>query len=589
MLYGSQKRFDKNGDGKLKGAEWQRWYQYAYGDEIEAKEKRRRANAVAEQKRAQIATDFADHVSDLINWMYRDLAHLEEEREDQAIRTMHLALYVISAALQTQTIDESMRYLLRAFWNEFQPTFDENVYQALCAKQVMFAEIGETSEKRLGSFWRNLLDNLPPERRVGKDDDLQELLDDTSRLYNYFSSDSTPKIDFAEKIEPYWAAIRLPEEPEEAEEYDEDEEPEDELEPWTDYYGEAAPADNGGGYYQFCKVQFKEHGLGYTYLTGGISLKAGDFVMVPVGRYDAEKLARVTDVFVCSAQDAPYPPEKAKFVLRKAERPATPEEPKAPPAPPVQEDTPVVPVQQERENPASFEVEPVPEDPTFTLPPLPEQDGPKKPKRRIPWGWLAAAALAVFVIFAVPPLERIAETNRQQVAAQQAAEQEKREQEERRAEQARLEEEAKQLRQQEEREAALQAEKDAGIPYIGMPESSIDATRTLGTHGMAKSGWAYKKDETFKQMTYYWYTNNRTPIFTAVCQDGKVIETQKIDGYWSGNTLLVPVVKPDIPTTFHSGSSGSVREDYDNPEDLYEDNRDWYDDEDEAWDEWENG
>ena len=122
-----------------------------------------------------------------------------------------------------------------------------------------------------------------------------------------------------------------------------------------------------------------------------------------------------------------------------------------------------------------------------------------------------------------------------------------------------------------------------------MPESSIDATRTLGTHGMAKSGWAYKKDGTFKQMTYYWYTNKRTPIFTAVCQDGKVIETQKNDGYWSGNTLLVPVVKPDIPTTFHSGSSGSIRDDYDNPEDLYEDNRDWYDDEDEAWDEWENG
>ena len=585
MLYGLQKRFDKNGDGKLSMREWNRWYYYTVGADEDAR-KRRAANAAAEQKRAEIAEGFADHAANIINWMYRDLAHLEGEREDQALRTMHFALYVISAALQTQKIDESMRYLLRAFWNEFQPTLDESVYQALCAKQVMFAEIGEISEKRLGSFWRNLLDNLPPERRVGKDDDLQELLDDTSRLYNYFSSDSTPKIDFAEKIEPYWAAIRLPEEPEEAEEYDEDEEPEEELEPWTDYYGEAAPADNGGGYYQFCKVQFKEHGLGYTYLTGGISLKAGDFVMVPVGRYDAEKLARVTDVFVCSAQDAPYPPEKAKFVLRKSERSAAPEEPKAPPAPPVQEDTPVVPVQQERENPASFEVEPVPEDPTFTLPPLPEQDGPKKPKRRIPWGWLAAAALAVFVIFAVPPLERIAETNRQQVAAQQ----EKREQEEQRAEQARLEEEAKQLRQQEEREAALQAEKDAGIPYIGMPESSIDATRTLGTHGMAKSGWAYKKDETFKQMTYYWYTNNRTPIFTAVCQDGKVIETQKIDGYWSGNTLLVPVVKPDIPTTFHSGgSSGSIRDDYDNPEDLYEDNRDWYDDEDEAWDEWENG
>ena len=31
-----------------------------------------------------------------------------------------------------------------------------------------------------------------------------------------------------------------------------------------------------------------------------------------------------------------------------------------------------------------------------------------------------------------------------------------------------------------------------------MLESSIDSTRTLGTHGMAKSGWAYKKDGTFK-------------------------------------------------------------------------------------------
>ena len=599
MLYGSQKRFDKNGDGKLKGAEWQRWYQYAYGNEIEAKEKRRRANAAAEQKRAQIAADFADHVSDLINWMYRDLAHLEGEREDQAIRTMHLALYVISAALQTQKIDESMRYLLRAFWNEFQPTLDESVYQELCAKQLLFEEYGVISETRLGSFWRNLLDNLPPERRVGKDDDLQELLDDTSRLYNYFRDDSAPEIDFAKEIEPYWAAIRLPEEPEEAEEYDEDEEPEEESKPWTDFYEKTVPAGNGGGYYQFCKVQFKDGGSPYAYLTGGLPLAVGDFVVVPVGNRNAEKTGRVTDVFVCSAQDAPYPPEKAKFVLRKSEQTAFPEKKTTPVEPAKNEkaatpmpSVPVEPpaVQSVPEEPASFKVEPLPEDPTFTLPPLPKQDEPKKPKRRIPWGWLAAAvAVIAFFVFALPPLKRTAEANRQMVIAQQAAEREKREQEEQRAEQARLEEEAKQLRQQEEREAALQAEKDAGIPYIGMPESSIDATRTLGTHGMAKSGWAYKKDGTFKQMTYYWYTNKRTPIFTAVCQDGKVIETQKNDGYWSGNTLLVPVVKPDIPTTFHSGSSGSVREDYDNPEDLYEDNRDWYGDEDEAWDEWENG
>ena len=68
--------------------------------------------------------------------MYRDLAHLEGEREDQTIRTMHLALYVISTALQTQKVDESMRYLLRAFWNEFQPTLDESVGGATTRREI---------------------------------------------------------------------------------------------------------------------------------------------------------------------------------------------------------------------------------------------------------------------------------------------------------------------------------------------------------------------------------------------------------------------------------------------------------------------
>ena len=597
MLYGLQKRFDKNGDGKLKGAEWQRWYQYAYGDEIEAKEKRRRANTAAEQKRAQIAADFADHVSDLINWMYRDLAHLEGEREDQAIRTMHLALYVISAALQTQTIDESMRYLLRAFWNEFQPTLDESVYQALCAKQVLFAEIGEISEKRLGSFWKELLDELPQDRRVGKDNDLQELLDDTSRLYNYFISDSTPKIDFAEKIEPYWASVRLPDEPEEAEEYDEDEEPEEESKPWTDYYEKTVPAGNGGGYYQFCKVQFKDGGSPYAYLTGGLPLAVGDFVVVPVGNRNAEKTGRVTDVFVCSAQDAPYPPEKTKFVLRKAERPATPEEPKAPPAPPVQEETPAVPIQQERENPAAFEVEPVPKAPTFTLPPLPEQDEPKKPKRRIPWGWLAAAALAAFVIFAVPPLERIAETNRQQVAAQQAAEQEKREQEERRAEQARLEEEAAAQRRREEKQARIEALQNADLPYPGMPYEELTSTK-LGkaskvTHEMRSGQVCY---------TFVWQIrvgDYLYPVFVVTTKNEEVLTAEQRNlEYWSGMALKgtiyhQPEYKPSTPSQNQTGGtnhgSNGLRDEYDNPEDLYEDNPDWFEDEDEAWDEWEDG
>ena len=78
-----------------------------------------------------------------------------------------------------------------------------------------------------------------------------------------------------------------------------------------------------------------------------------------------------------------------------------------------------------------------------------------------------------------------------------------------------------------------------------------------------------------------------------------MIETQKISGYWNGDELLVSVVKPDIPTTFNSGGTSKsdpslgpgatgLRDEYDSPEDLYEDNPDDYEDEDEAWDEWEN-
>lgn len=534
--------------------------------------------------------------------MYRDLAHLEGEREDQAIRMMHRALYVISAVMQTQKVDESMRYLLRAFWQRFHPTLGESVYQALCVKQLLFEEYGVISETRLGSFWKGLLDELPQERRVGKDADLRELLNDASRLYNYFG---TAKIDFAKEIEPYWAAIRLPEETEEPEEDDEDEEPEEESEPWTEYYEKEAPAEGsaGGGYYQFCKVQFKENGAGYTYLTGGISLKDGDFVIVPVGRYGAEKLVRVTDVFICSAQDAPYPPEKAKFVLRKAERTAFPEKPKTLPVEPVKEEPPVAPVQMKQKEPPVVQPAPVPQ-----AKPTSEPESPKK-HVRIPWkGLLVTAAIAAVLIFALPPLLRIAEANRQQIIAQQTEEEARREARRQEEEQRRLEAEAEAKEQQRKRNVAISKQKRAGLPYIGMSESSINSTQTLGSAGTSKTEQRYEHDwqgnvDTVVSVTYTWYTENRKAIFKAVCEDGKVVTTQQLGGgaCWNGYELLVPVVKPEPlpPQTFDYGGSTSpdtslgsgstgLRDEYDSPEDLYEDNPDDYEDEDEAWDAWEN-
>ena len=98
--------------------------------------------------------------------------------------------------------------------------------------------------------------------------------------------------------------------------------PDNDIMPWTSDNPCAPGAKSHQGMVYAIQHPFTGELL---YLTGGISLKAGDFVVVPIGDHQAEKLARVTEVFVCSTQNAPYPPEKAKFVLRKSERTAFPE------------------------------------------------------------------------------------------------------------------------------------------------------------------------------------------------------------------------------------------------------------------------
>ena len=192
----------------------------------------------------------------------------------------------------------------------------------------------------------------------------------------------------------------------------------------------------GESYYQFCNVQFKEDGAAYAYLTGGISLKAGDFVVVPIGDHQAEKLARVTEVFVCSTQNAPYPPEKAKFVLRKSERTAFSERtkpqhpaPKQAAAPAPTESKRTVPPAQSApiENPQKS----APTVQSAITPPIVSQT-PTEPeitekkstlsKKPFPLGKLIAAVLAVAVIAGISV--SVSSRNKQRAAAYNAALQE---------------------------------------------------------------------------------------------------------------------------------------------------------------------
>ena len=429
----------------------------------------------------------------------------------------------------------------------------------------------------------------------------------------------------------------------------------------------AKPA--GESYYQFCNVQFKEDGATYAYLTGGISLKAGDFVVVPIGDHQAEKLARVTEVFVCSTQNAPYPSEKAKFVLRKSERTAFPERTKPQHPAPKQAAVPV-PIDSKRTVPPvqSAPIEnPQKSAPTVqsAITPLIVSQTPTEPeitekkstlsKKPFPLGKIIAAVLAVAVIAWVSI--SVSDRNKQRAAAYDAALQELSNGNYTSAEQgfsalsgyrdaaslsvyckyadmykdrtdyAGGQDELSNITLQydtswqqdvdalETRVKGYKAEKDAAeeaerqriaaenaakreqslkdqysgkLPVEGMPVSCLKYT-SLGEPDKRLNCKNFEKlEQNQKYFNVYWYDGNGEMIAAGMCaqwRDDSEFMLKTFSQYYPSGS--------NKGQTFHYGNgdnnSGSIRDDYDNPEDLWEDNPDWYEDEDEAWDEWENG
>ena len=425
----------------------------------------------------------------------------------------------------------------------------------------------------------------------------------------------------------------------------------------------------GESYYQFCNVQFKEDGAAYAYLTGGISLKVGDFVVVPIGDHQAEKLARVTEVFVCSTQNAPYPPEKAKFVLRKSERTAFPERTKPQhPAPkqadvsaPTESKRAVPPVQSA---PTANPQKSAPTVQSAITPPIVSQT-PTEPeitekkstlsKKPFPLGKIIAAVLSVAVIAGISI--SVSNRSKQRATAYEAALQELSNGNYTSAEQgfsalsgyrdaaslsvyckyadmykdrtdyAGGQDELSNITLQydtswqqdvdalETRVKGYKAEKDAAeeaerqriaaenaakreqslkdqysgkLPVEGMPVSCLKYT-SLGEPDKRLNCKNFEKlEQNQKYFNVYWYDGNGEMIAAGMCaqwRDDSEFMLKTFSQYYPSGS--------NKGQTFHYGSggnnSGSIRDDYDNPEDLWEDNQDWYEDEDEAWDEWENG
>ena len=69
--------------------------------------------------------------------------------------------------------------------------------------------------------------------------------------------------------------------------------------------------------YIFCDVEFDPGGKTYCYLADDDSYEVGDTVLVPAGHDNHEALVRIVDKNYYSKENAPFPVDKAKWIIKR--------------------------------------------------------------------------------------------------------------------------------------------------------------------------------------------------------------------------------------------------------------------------------
>ena len=140
---------------------------------------------------------------------------------------------------------------------------------------------------------------------------------------------------------------------------------------------------------------------------------------------------------------------------------------------------------------------------------------------------------------------------------------------------------------------AQQTEKErysGKLPVEGMPVCCLKYT-TLGAPDKRLDCKNFDKLELGqKYFNVYWYDENGEIIAAGMCAQWKndsEFMLKSFSQYYPGQKGETQTTDSGNSSDTGPGSGSSLREDYDDPEDLYEDGD--YEDLDEAWDEWEEG
>ena len=303
--------------------------------------------------------------------------------------------------------------------------------------------------------------------------------------------------------------------------------------------------------YRYCLVRV-DNGHRYAYLTAGLPVKKGDHVRVPYGKDNELKEGVVHAVGNYTRDTAPWPPEKTKRVLEILPNPQAS-------------------VKKESTVPKPQREHTKPEEPVQSAAPAPMEAAQDTTKPTRKYGRIAIIVICLvlvgWLIFLaaqnVPESQPAAAApgGSRTVSSSMAT-----------------------------TPTASYAQYSGKLPVEGMPMKALSYTSLGAPDKELKCKNFEKLELNRKYINVYWYDDSGEMIAAGMCAQ------------WEGDSeFMLKSFSQYYPTqpyegqTFHSGNASdtgpgsgqSLREDYGDPEDFYEDGG--YDALDEAWDEWEEG
>ena len=405
-----------------------------------------------------------------------------------------------------------------------------------------------------------------------------------------------------------------------------------------------------GTVYHYCSVWVQGTQRPYAYMTGGLPLKVGDWVELPFGEDDALRRGQVKAVMDCTRMAAPWPPERTKTVIRTIDAPAaTPtveaattnlqkhveqpekkaesEQPKAEP----QVTEPVLPEKDEKETVTPKKPFPLGKLIAAVLAiavvagisvsvsnrnkqraaayeaALQELSNGNYTSAERDFSALSsyrdAASLSVYCKYAEMYKDRTDYAGGQDELSnitlqydtdwqQDVDALETRVKEYKVEQDAAMEAEWQRIEAENaaKREQSLKDQYSGKLPVEGMPMSGLKYT-SLGEPDKEEKCRDYDRlVEERRSISIWWYGSDGKILAAGTCFKHKGDSEFMLYSFSYYDPTISASANKGRTFNYGDGSgySGSIRDEYDSPEDLWEENRDWYEDEDEAWDEWYN-